>query len=207
MKRLALLFFTFGTFYFSNAQTDPASNNTQTNTASGNGQVNVGADKSFTANINDYRTYAWATDIDKIPSNKVFVGTNGVLIFNNESARKKIKDAIAYELDARGYKRQSDSADMIVTFQVLEQAGQLQTYNGYQMLNGGFDSVRTPENVQITNVDPGTLIINIIDRRSGSVAWQGYASGILKPDMINDQSKIRDAVKSIFDKFKYKVNG
>lgn len=188
MKRLLLVLLLISGSYFVKAQ-----------------QVEVGADKSFSANISDYKTFAWSSDIDKIPSDKIFVGPNGVLIFNNESAREKIKEAIQYELTSRGYKMQSGNADMLVTFMVLEQPGTLRTYNGYKMLYNGLDSTRTPENVEKVSVDAGTLLINIIDGKSGKVAWQGYASGILKPDMINDQTKVREAVRRIFDQFHFKA--
>jgi len=166
-------------------------------------QVEVGADNSFTAPIKDYKTYAWSKQIDQIPHDAVFVGPNGVLVFNNESTRSKIKNAIQFELSAKGYKQTSTNPDMIVLFRVLEQPTTLTTYNGYQMYDNGLDSTRTPANVQHTQVDAGTLLINIVDAKTSKVAWQGYASGILKPDMANDQAKIRQAVASIFNQFKY----
>lgn len=168
-------------------------------------QVNVGADKSFSANISDYKTFAWTSDIDKIPSDKIFIGPNGVLVFNNESVRERIKNAIRYELESRGYQMGSDNADMLVTFMILEQPGELRTYNGYEMLDYGLDSTRTPENVETVDVAAGTLIINLIDNKSDKVAWQGYASGILKPEMVNDDSQVKEAVHSIFQQFDFKA--
>jgi hypothetical protein len=169
-------------------------------------QVKVGADNSFTKSLNDYKTYSWSKDIDQIPADKIFVGPNGVYVFNNVSVRSKIKDAIEYELSAKGYKKDDSNPDILVLFTVTEQPGSLRTYNGYQMINGGLDSVRTPSDVNITQIDPGTLIINLLDAKSGVVAWQGYASGILKPDMINDATKVREAVSSIFSQFNFKAN-
>jgi hypothetical protein len=71
------------------------------------------------------------------------------------------------------------------------------------MIDNGLDSVRTPQNTETVDIDAGTLIINLLDAKSGVVAWQGYASGILKPDMINDNTKVREAVASIFQKFDF----
>ena len=166
-------------------------------------QVKVGADKSFTKSLNDYSTYAWSKNIDQIPSDKIYIAPNGVYIFNNESVRSKIKAAIEYELSAKGYKKVDNNPDILVLFTVNEQPGKLRTYNGYQMIDNGLDSVRTPSDVETTPIDAGTLIINLLDAQSGVVAWQGYASGILKPDMINDETKVREAVSSIFDQFKF----
>lgn len=167
--------------------------------------VMVGADNSFKMSLNDYSTYAWSKNIEQIPSDQIYVSPTGMYVFNNESVRSKIKDAIEYELSAKGYKKEESDPDLLVLFTVTERPGNLVTYNGYQMVNDGADSVRTPQNVATTNIDAGTLIIDIIDAKSGAVAWQGYASGILKPDMLNDESQVRQAVASIFSKFDYKA--
>jgi len=167
-------------------------------------QVKVGADRSFKRSLNDYNTYGWSTNINKIPSDQIFIGPNGVLVFNNESVREKIKNAIAFELSAKGYKKDEKNPEMLVLFRVTEQPGTLTTYHGYETING-FEKVRTPQNVRHTKIDAGTLIINIIDEKSGKVAWQGYASGILKPGMINDNMKVREAVSEIFQKFHSKA--
>lgn len=170
-----------------------------------NAQVKVGADKSFNKSLNDYKTYSWSKNIDQIPADQIFVGPNGLYVFNNESVRSKIKDAIEYELSAKGYKKADSNPDIMVLFSVTEQPGTLRTYNGYEMINGGLDSVRTQSDVNLTEIEPGTLIINLLDAKSGVVAWQGYASGILKPDMINDVTKVRQAVSSIFSQFNFKA--
>ncbi|MGN6194235.1 MAG: DUF4136 domain-containing protein [Ginsengibacter sp.] len=168
-------------------------------------QVKVGADKNFTKSLNDYTTYAWSTSIDQIPSDQIFIAPNGVYVFNNESVRSKIKDAIEFELSAKGYQKVQNNPDILVIFSVTERPGKLRTYNGYEMIDNGLDSVRTPNDVEVTDIDAGTLIINLIDAKTGVVAWQGYASGILKPDMINDNMKVREAVASIFSKFDFKA--
>lgn len=168
-------------------------------------QRTVGTDSSLSADITNYKTYDWVKNIDQIPNDKVFVGPNGVLVFNNESTRSKIKDAIRYELDAKGYQMSSVNPDFYVNFTVLEQPADLTTYNGYQTVNGGLDTVRTQENVQKTHVDAGTVLIDFIDAKTSKQVWQGYASGILKPEMVNDQSKVRAAISSIFAKYQYRA--
>jgi len=95
--------------------------------------------------------------------------------------------------------------DFYVNFSVLEQPTELTTFNGYQTVNGGLDSVRTQENVQKTPVQAGTVLIDFIDAKTSKQVWQGFASGILQPDMVNDQSKVRAAISSIFSKYQYKA--
>lgn len=168
-------------------------------------QKTVGTDSALSSGIQSYKTYDWVKSIDQIPTDKVFIGPNGVLVFNNVSTRSKIKDAIRYELDAKGYRMSSANPDFYVNFTVLEQPTTLTTFNGYQTVNGGLDTVRTQENVQKTPVDAGTVLIDFIDAKTSKQVWQGYASGILKPEMVNDQSKVRAAISSIFAKYNYKA--
>ena len=168
-----------------------------------NAQVKVGADKSFKTSLNNYKTYAWSANIDQIPQDEIFIGSNGVYVFNNETTRSKIKAAIEYELNAKGYVKDESNPDLLILFKVTEQPGSLRTYNGYEMINNGLDSTRTPDNIENTDIAAGTLIINLLDAKSSMVAWQGYASGILKPDMVNDEVKVREAVSSIFKEFNF----
>lgn len=167
-------------------------------------QVKVGADRSFKSSLNDLKTYGWSTKIEQIPSNQIFVGLNGVLVYNNESVREKIKRAIAFELSAKGYSHDQNNPDILVLFRVTERPGTLTTFRGYETIDG-MEKVRTPQNVHHTKIKAGTLIINLVDTKSGKVAWQGYASGILTPDMINDNMKVREAVSDIFSKFHFKA--
>jgi hypothetical protein len=154
-------------------------------------------------NLKNAKTFGWTSNIDKIPDARMFVSPTGVYVFNNESTRKKIKDAIEYELDARGYKMQTSGAEpgMIVSFFILERADTLRSTGGYVTVQG--EAVIPAENVEHVPVEPGTLIININDGKTGKMVWQGFASGIMKPDDINDGQKIRQAVSSIFSRFNF----
>lgn len=163
----------------------------------------VGTDRSLNANIKAYKTYSWSQNIDQIPSDQIFVGPNGVLVFNNESTRNKIKEAIQYELSTKGYQLVNSNPDFVVNFVVLEQPAELVTYNGYTLLNGGMDTVRTEQNLDQTRVASGTVLINFVDFKTSRQVWQGYASGALNPNMINSTTDVRNAISSIFDKYPF----
>jgi hypothetical protein len=165
----------------------------------------VGVDKELHVPIRDYKTYAWTSDINMIPSDAIFIGPNNVLIYNNPSTRSKIKQAIQYELSAKGY-TMAAKPDFLVSFMVLEQPTDLYTYDGYKMLYNGLDSTRTRDNLERTHVDAGTLMIKMIDVKSGRQVWQGYNSGALNADMLNSDAKVRGAVERIFNQFKYRAN-
>lgn len=76
----------------------------------------------------------------------------------------------------------------------------MRTYSGYEIVNMGLDTVRTDDNISYTNFEEGTLLINFTDSNTNKMIWQGFASGILDPDKIKDQSAVREAVSSIFQK-------
>lgn len=165
----------------------------------------VGKNAALNADFTNLKTYSWTTDIDKIPNEQIFIGPGGVYVFNNESGRKMIKDAIKYQLDARGYKMSTTNPDMLISFSVLEQGGRLRTTNGYVTLTGG-EKVRTEDNISYKDVKPGTLIVNITNMKTGKMIWQGFASGILQADQMQDQAKVRQAVSSIFEEFNHSNN-
>lgn len=161
-----------------------------------------GKNKSINADFKGIKTYSWRSDIDNIPTDKVLIGTNGIFIFNNESGRKMIKDAVQYELSAKGYRMVETNPDIFLSFIVLEQPASLRTTQGYVTVWSG--EVRTEDNVSYTDIKPGTLIINIT--KNDKQIWQGFVSGILKAEEMNDQSKVRNAVSIIFEQFSYNNN-
>jgi hypothetical protein len=162
----------------------------------------VAKNADLNADFKSLKTYAWTKDIDEIPNDQVFIGPNGVFVFNNQSVRKMIKDAVQYELDAKGYKMDPNSPDMLVSFSVFEQPATLRTTDGYATLSSG-EKVRTEDNLAYTDVKPGTLIINFIDAKKNKQIWQGFASGILKAGQVKDESKVRHAVSRIISEFNY----
>lgn len=162
----------------------------------------VAKNADISADFKSIKSYSWTQDIDNIPKDAMFIGPNGIYIFNNESGRKMIKDAIQYELDSRGYVMNKNNPDMLISFSVLEQPASLRTTNGYVTLSSG-EEMRTEDNVSYTDVKPGTLLINFVSTKNNKQVWQGFASGILQADQMRDESKVRQAVSSIFSEFKY----
>ncbi len=165
-------------------------------------EPNIGKGVDINADLASMKTYSWIENVDQIPEDRLFIVPGGILVFNNESGRKKIKDAIEYELDARGYKKVGNNPDMMVSFAVTEMPGSFRTTNGYVTLSSG-EKVRTEDNVTYTDVKAGTLIINLLDADKQAQVWQGYASGILDNSSIQDESKVRQAVSGIFSKFEF----
>ncbi|MHA7130187.1 DUF4136 domain-containing protein [Algoriphagus namhaensis] len=162
----------------------------------------VYTDEREKADMSDYSTYDWMLDKQMILSDQILMSDDMVLIYNNETARKNLKDAITTQMKARGFGRDTDSPDMLVDFQILEEATTLRTYrmtNGQDYLGWGPRSMTT----KMVPVEAGTVLINFIDAETGNQIWQGFASGAFDEHEIHDISAIDAKVVSIFNDFNF----
>jgi hypothetical protein len=163
--------------------------------------VKVGTDQRTDAGISDFQTYNWMSEVGEMPSSQVFIGSQGVFIFNEESTRNSIKEAIETQLEAKGFKRDTNNPDMLVNFTILEQADELRTYSreGYSYLGEG----PVDRDVEMVDVEPGTILVNLIDAESGLQVWQGFASGALEESDVEDEKALQSKIGAIFNQFDF----
>jgi len=125
----------------------------------------------------------------------------------DDNANSAIQDAISNELEGRGYRENSGSGDLIVAYQVLEQKAKLHGYVNDNPAVVGGNEVRQPSDTATFLLEPGTLIITLIDAKTSQMVWDGFA-----PEMndnnafITDEIKLKEAVHNIFDQFKYSAD-
>ncbi len=168
---------------------------------SSKGMVTVGADERLDANISEFRTFKWVSNVGEMPTTHIFLGSQGAYIFHKEPARSHLKDAIETQLEAKGFTEASNNADMLVNYMVLEESGQLRTYvRGNQTYLGEGPVER---DVEMVNVKAGTILVNFIDGKTGTQVWQGFASGALKESDAKDKNTIQAKVAAIFDQFDF----
>lgn len=155
-----------------------------------------------TAEVSDYQTYNWVFEDGMVPDEKMLVATDGILVYNNQSDRKKLKDAIELQMEARGFKKDVLNPEMLVDFSILENETELRKFvmtNGQDYLGWGPRS----ETSEMVPVDEGTVIINFLDANSGYQIWQGFASGTLEKDDMKNLSNIQSKVGAIFEDFNF----
>lgn len=130
---------------------------------------------------------------------------------SNSETNPVIENAIYNELEGRGYRENPEHGDLIVVYRVLDKKGKIhgyrndspiETYTGKQ--------IRQPADTVTFAVDPGTVMVNIIDAKTDEAVWTGFSSGVVHnlPEsaaLSNDEVEIREAVHSIFDNFKYEA--
>jgi len=94
--------------------------------------------------------------------------------YENPEINKIIKQAIANELIAAGYKLVKDNPDLLVVYDIVIT----------EMVDPRVDSavIYKPwvdTKIDSFNYSEGLLVVRLIDQRKGKMVWQGSLSGIL----------------------------
>ncbi|MEI9917406.1 MAG: DUF4136 domain-containing protein [Bacteroidota bacterium] len=123
----------------------------------------------------------------------------------DEAANGVIMDAITSELEGRGYQENSGSGDLIVAYQVLDRKATLHGYNNDDPITiSGGEQVRTEDDQQVFVLQPGTLMISLIDAKTSEVVWDGFSKDLVSNNsFVTDEVKLKQAVHDVFQQFKY----
>jgi len=168
-------------------------------------------------NISRYRTFAWLPPLKDNPGT---AASTTVSYYHNDIADQKIKDQATADLESRGLMLNSGKPDLLVRYTVMVNR-EVKTFNepvynyswdgfypryrfyrggrGYYWGYRGAYPIYVGDQIEKVPYKEGTLIIDLIDRKSGKVIWRGYAQGEVNDpqNAINDLPKIVDG---IFDK-------
>jgi hypothetical protein len=162
--------------------------------------ITIDADKKLNTDFSKYKTYAWASQVD----NRL---DPGMYFMNDLALKERIRNAVGYELDGRGYDYSRQSPDLLINFRVFDKAATLRGFSGYGTTYFGTTEVREPEDATTFEVKPGSVIINLVDTKTGQVVWRGLASGLTTNNAFDRRNnKIREAVNLLFNKFNYRAD-
>jgi hypothetical protein len=157
--------------------------------------ITVKSDRSLDTDFNDYKTFYWASQVDSWLD-------EGLYFLNDLTMKAIVRDAVKGELMGLGYQMQSHEPDLIVNFRVFEEPVTIKGYEGYGTSYWGDDTYREISDTASYDVEAGTLLVSMADRKSGKVVWQGFASGLIKDNaFVKDEGKIREAVNLIFEEY------
>jgi len=153
--------------------------------------ITVSYDYDKTVDFNKYKTYAYTEETLKLP-----VG---------DLNRDRLMKAVDAELAARGMTK-SDSPDALVDLQIKAKERTEATatntggmYGGRYGYGGGF----TTTNINYSTYVDGTLFVNLVDKASEKLVWQGRGTKTLEETASPEkkESNINTAVKMIFAKY------
>lgn len=152
----------------------------------------VFTDYDRTANLEAYKTFGWlaSTSIE---------GRNNP-IYYNELNDKRIKTAVANQLESRNYKF-SEEPEMLIHYHIVIDDKAVVRTDPYGYYYGPY-WMRTEVNVY--EYREGTLIIDLMDADTNSLVWRGWITSFLKnSDPSKMEESIDRAVRMIFAEYPY----
>ena len=162
-------------------------------------QITVRSFKSDDIDFRVYRTYFWAAHADSQLD-------EGSYLMNDLILKADIREAIHEEMEARGYKRSNDRADLLINFRIFTKPVTIRGREGYGSRYWTKEEISSIDiGVDEIKLDAGTLIISLLDRRSGKLVWQGVADGLGEDEqeIISSEGKVRKAISLIMDQYSY----
>ena len=159
-------------------------------------------DKVPGVDLSSYKTYTWIED-EKAAS-------------YTDLEDAVMKKSIAAELEKKGFKEVSKGADVSIDYDVMVENAQYlkrdavysqpyvtYRYNPYsrRMQQIYIPSRYIGDNEYTVPYKSGTITVNLVDNKTNSVAWQGWAETEVNNKKIPTE-KIEGAIGAIFKKFK-----
>ncbi len=156
--------------------------------ASACSSIKVSYDYDKTTDFSKYKTYAYTAD--------------ALALRVDDLNRNRIIAAIDAQMASRGITKSDNPdglIDLILTTKEQTQATAYNTGGGYYGRYGYAGGFGTTQINYSTYID-GTLFINLIDKSSEKIVWQGRGTKTIDPDASpkKRESNINYAVKSIF---------
>jgi hypothetical protein len=155
-------------------------------------QFAVHTDRDPEINLQNFTTYQW--------SNRASLESDRNPLYYNELNDKRIKSSVDNILMTRGLIPATENPDVLIHYHILVEdkvSIDLQPY--------GFTYGRYWANAQRAayTYKEGTLIIDLMEAKTGSLAWRGWAVGVI--DQNNSKNSLSDmigkAVAEIFAKY------
>ncbi len=132
--------------------------------------------------LREHRTYNWAREDAR--------ATGDPRLDNNRFFQERVQAAVEEQLAHRGFEK-TDSPDLIVRYH----AGVIQVIEGGRTGPSGQCDECEPE-----VYDQGTLVIDLVDARTNTLLWRGWAKGSIDGVIDNQQwmeQRIDEAVARI----------
>jgi hypothetical protein len=162
--------------------------------------VSVDADRKLNTDFSKYKTYTWASQVDNDLD-------PGFYFLNDLVLKKRIRDAVRFAMDGRGYKFTRQSPDLMVNFRVFDKPTTIKGFSGYGTTYFGTGETRGPEDATTFDVKAGSLIVNLIDVKTGQVVWRGLASGLTNTNGFDrDENKVKQAVNLVFNEYNQRAD-
>lgn len=145
-------------------------------------------------NFYKYHTYKW------LDTKYIKKGNSGPA-WLDEHAENKIRSSVETQMNRYGYKPCEDKPDLMLHFHIVIKNEVFYIQDWWCDEERGTEFGRC-HRLRPVNYQEGTLIIDLIDAKTGNQVWRGAAAGVLEhltPEKAD--ARIEEAVRMIFEKF------
>lgn len=155
--------------------------------------VQVFSDYDHAANIDSYRTFGW------LPDDLIEVRNNP--LYYNELNDKRIKAAVAVQLEARGYQYEKENPELLIHYHIIIEDKTVMRTDPYGYYYGPYWA---RSEVTVFEFREGTLIIDLMDAATNNLVWRGWMNPFLRNENPEKaEEKIKEAVLMIFTKYPF----
>lgn len=149
--------------------------------------IKVSTDYDRKVDFSKYKTFNFSKEVDRVTL--------------NDLNRRRLKDAITREMEAKGFQIAA-TPDVLVNTFIKGQAkysavANTNSYGGMYYRGWGSSSTYVDVNKSIE----GTLFIDVIDVQEKKMVWEGVAEGLVNPRTESREEKINSVVAEIFKNF------
>lgn len=159
----------------------------------------VAADRTINQEVDfsKYKTYTWASHVKD--------ETNSSLFLNDLVFKNMVRSAVAYELDAKGYNLvQGPNADLVLNFRVFEEPVEITGMTGLGNNYWASTELYDYDDRRTYQLEKGSIIVQMADKTTGKVVWQGYASGLTDGNVFDkNKDHVATAVSKIFERYPF----
>jgi hypothetical protein len=157
--------------------------------------ITVRSDRAADVDFAGFKTFDWADQVD----NQL---DSGYYFLNDLILKAQVREAVRNEMMGLGYELTDNAPDLIVNFRVFDKPAVLKNLSDYGDDYWGRTSYSNISEATNYEVEAGTLLLSLVDRKSGRLVWNGFASGLIENDQfIKDEGKVIEAVNMIFDEY------
>ena len=155
----------------------------------------VESDYSYAGNFKKYKTYSFVQqqrfDLDSMIPEDI------------------IKNTISNRLAILGYKKSEEKPNLLVAFRMYYDDFDFTGWNQpeFELWLEEKGYVKEEFEEMKYRLKEGTLIILLVDRKSNRTVWQGYNSGLIDINTLENERFVKGSVRLIFDKYRVFADG
>jgi len=147
------------------------------------------------ADLAKYSSWCWMQGCE--------VKYQGPEYYNDEKSITEISNAIAWNMHDKGYLQSDETSDLVLNFYVIMEQDSMEVNSAYTSnFSDEWLSTLYPEYEQFLK---GSLVIDVIDRRSSELVWTSNAIKYLDINPEFDKESIWNGVGKAMKKFPVKM--